>query len=134
MQLAIQLAHLFLGVAANRVTDLDVLSLHLKSHAPPCSRGSHTSARESERQALALEAHGAGKSHDLDRARTVLAQCGCGCGCGRPGRVDIVDEDEPGAASSHGPECPGDVAATGGLRQPTLARRPPGPPEKRLER
>src|SRR4051794_40005838 len=83
---------------------------------------------------LALETHGAGKRHDLDRARTVLAQRRCGCGCGRPGRVHVVDENEPGAAVSLGPECSGDVAAAGGLRQTTLTGRPPGTPEKRLER
>jgi hypothetical protein len=32
MQLAVQLAQLFLGVTADRIADLDVLALHLKSH------------------------------------------------------------------------------------------------------
>ena len=39
VQLAAELAHLFLGVPANRVADLDVLALHLKSHAPPREPG-----------------------------------------------------------------------------------------------
>src|SRR5580765_8901383 len=83
---------------------------------------------------LALEAYRAGERHDLDRARTVLAQCRCGCGCSRAGRVDVVDEDEPGAGDSLGPECAGDVATTGGLRQPALTRRASGAAEERLER
>src|SRR6185437_2980737 len=83
---------------------------------------------------LALEAYRTGERHDLDRARTVLAQCRCGCGCGRAGRVHVVDKDDPGAADALGPECPGDVATAGGLRQPALTRRASGPSEERLER
>src|SRR5580765_2683527 len=83
---------------------------------------------------LALEPYCAGERHDLDRVGTVLAQCRCGCGCSRAGRVHVVDEDEPGAADSRGPECAGDVATAGGLRQPALTRRASGPAKKRLER
>src|SRR5580765_2909086 len=83
---------------------------------------------------LALEAYRAGERHDLDRPRTVLAQCRCGCGCRRAGRVHVVDEYEPRPANSLGPECAGNVATAGGLRQPALTRRASGPAEERLER
>src|SRR6185295_17705727 len=83
---------------------------------------------------LALEPYRTGERHDLDRARTVLTQRRCGCGCGRAGRVHVVDEDEPGVADSLGPKCTRDVATAGGLRQPTLTRRAPGPAEKWHER
>ena len=39
VQLTVELLHLFLGVPADRVADLVVLSLHLKSHAPPREPG-----------------------------------------------------------------------------------------------
>jgi hypothetical protein len=79
------------------------------------------------------EANGPGKRHDLDPNGASLAECGRG-GIGRStGRIDVVDERNPGRNAAVREEGARDVPAPLVLRQPSLARRPPCSRQERPE-